>query len=231
MRAPLKHSKHGFTLIELLVVIAIIAILAAMLLPALNRARVAGKQAACANQLKQLSLMLLMYAGDNNNTLPQVYDTGTNSWGLYLLWSGYIKTNALVMTKSPTDRTLLCPASRVTWSGYTDWLRGHHGLNSRIAGYSIFPGTPVPSVPNAAARILVLDSGAYAINNVYANAPSWAIWYVPGAPANSSVSWTENNADAINGRHEGRINITFLDGHTENVPARTATDDKLWLPN
>jgi prepilin-type N-terminal cleavage/methylation domain-containing protein/prepilin-type processing-associated H-X9-DG protein len=82
----LLSSQKGFTLIELLVVIAIIAILAAMLLPALTKAKQKAQGIACMNSTKQLTLGWIMYAGDNNDRTPGSYANG-NFTGTIADWS------------------------------------------------------------------------------------------------------------------------------------------------
>ncbi len=79
-------SRHNFTLIELLVVIAIIAVLAAMLLPALNSARGKARQGQCLNNQKQLLLAMLAYGDTNNGFLPPRGGSGTTASWAEILW-------------------------------------------------------------------------------------------------------------------------------------------------
>jgi prepilin-type N-terminal cleavage/methylation domain-containing protein len=80
---PLKTNQRcsGFTLIELLVVIAIIAILAAMLLPALAKAKEKAKRTQCINNLRQFAIATTIYAGDNRDKLPAIATPEENGLG------------------------------------------------------------------------------------------------------------------------------------------------------
>jgi prepilin-type N-terminal cleavage/methylation domain-containing protein/prepilin-type processing-associated H-X9-DG protein len=99
-----KTHRHAFTLIELLVVIAIIAILAAMLLPALGRAKESAHRIKCTNNLRQISISATMYAGDNY----EFYPPRTNAWRWPALLQEYYKSlNLLVCTTDATRGTPL----------------------------------------------------------------------------------------------------------------------------
>ncbi len=107
--AATRQRGRGFTLIELLVVIAIIAILAALLLPALARAKEKAQRACCKSNMRQVSLTAIMYAGDNGEKFPNAVWNATGVQSTHAVWLPTNVYNYFVTTARVSTNCLSCP--------------------------------------------------------------------------------------------------------------------------
>jgi prepilin-type N-terminal cleavage/methylation domain-containing protein len=121
MRSTAPNRRGGFTLVELLIVVGIIAVLVAILLPALNRARESAKTIQCLSNLRNIQLATAMYAGENNDLMP----SGTNSvFGLQ--WTTAIapylgsKLNASNVP-TPMPQVYKCPSAGLPELGFVHY--------------------------------------------------------------------------------------------------------------
>ena len=138
------RRSFGFTLIELLVVIAIIAILAAMLLPALNRARERGRTISCLGNIKQLGHIFQNYANDWNDyitpSLAPDSPSTTSPWQRNYVLSGYVPRTSWSLDDStwpdaPARGIYRCPSEPLPGAVWNDWGACHYGMAAYMGMY------------------------------------------------------------------------------------------------
>lgn len=209
----LEMKKKGFTLIELLVVVAIIAILAAMLLPALSKAREKARQSVCMSNLKQLGVAELIYAQDYDGwvTANGTADT-ERRWTRVLSTHGYLpKVSDSIPLSSGKPSILVCPSYYPKVYYYYLYT---HGVRFSISGKADYRadfykiGSPI--------RDNTGRSSNTSPSEFIFMGDSIRTGYSPISQYYQIANTTTATYGRIHTRHSGRANILFIDGHVKS---------------